>query len=393
MKRFIIIAALLAGACRDGGTPFTPIVLPADSSSSGRLTYNQNGDHTPAWRASDSVYFTAWSYPSLPDTKGILLALPRTGGIVTPILPTLQVGVARQPWLSAPAFSADGSSIAFFEMTDVRDHEFDRIDCPFPHDASGFPITKDTLGTNSFLQGALLRVRKLNSTSPGDDAQLAVTFPGRTMTGVGRITNVAYPFQRLFEAEGVPIFRPSWSPDGSKVVFSDGAFVRVWTVGQPTSTVVAGTDDGILPAWSPDGSWIAFSKPFKGDTQTVTCEAYLSTYVLPVAVFTRTIYTPLTRESAQLFIVHADGTGLKSLGVGEAPAWTTDSKTVVAHRDQNLYRIDIATGAATLVAGTSNAFEPALSRDNRYLSFARRTEVGNSELNSKGQYNIWVAPF
>jgi Tol biopolymer transport system component len=287
--------------------------------------------------------------------------------------------------------SADGSRIAFFELTDVRDKEFDDVRCPMP------PLTplKDTIATNSILQQAVLRIRKVNSNSVADDGQLVVNFAGRTITDVGRITNVAYPFQRLFEGEGVPFFRASWSPDGTRVVYSDGTLVRIWTVGNANSVAIVGTDEGILPAWSPDGSWIAFSKPFKGATQSITCFGERNGASLPAAIFARTIYTPLTRENAQLFVVHPDGTGLKPLGEGEGATWTSDSKTIVAHRANNLYRIALDTGAATLVPATLNAFEPALSHDGTRMAFARRTEVGNGagELNSKGQYNLWVAPF
>jgi hypothetical protein len=240
-------------------------------------------------------------------------------------------------------------------------------------------------------------VRPLNSSSSGDAAQLTVQFPGRTYNSSNvLVANIAYPFHRLFEIDRVPFFRPTWSPDGTRVVYSDGLQLRVWTVGSATSTAIAGTDDGIMPAWSPDGSLIAFSKPTRPPTITRTCEGrFNGTSPLgpPAATMARTIYTPVTRENSQLMVVKPDGTGLRALGLGDAPTWLSDSKTIVAHRSNNLYRINSDTGEGTLISNTLDAFEPAISRDGRFLSFARRIELGNGELFSTGNYDIWAVSF
>lgn len=392
-RHSVLILMLLATACREAPAPFS-IDDPFNHDSIGRLTYNAYGDHAPAWSGSpDSVFYAARTYPGLPSSKGMLLGVARQGSIATPILPAVQLAGTTRPWLAAPAFSADGGRIAFFHLTDVRDQEFDRVVCPFPALSPQF----DTLGTSSILQEAVLRVREVNSTVVEDAARLVVRFAGRTTApnDQTQITNIAHPFQRLFEAEGVPIFRATWSPDGSRLAYSDGTSIRIWTIGQANSVALAGTEDGIMPAWSPDGTLIAFSKPFRGSTQRINCIAQMNGQVLPAAYFTRTIYTPLTREDAQLMLIRPDGTGLRSLGIGDAPAWTADSRSVIAHRDRSLFRVPIDGAAATQLANTLNAFEPALSRNGNFLAFARRTETGSGEgeSNSRGNYDIWVAPF
>ena len=395
-RHALLLVVVLAAACREGVAPFDNSVKP---DSSGRLTYNIRGDHSPTFnKAGDSIYYQAVSYPSYPTTNGLLFSVPRAGGVNAPLTPYLQLGVNSVPWFTAPVVSPDGNTLAFFEMTDVGDRDFPQVSCPFSPLGPAF----DTTATNSALKQAVLRVRPLSSTSPNDQAQLVVNFPGRTFDTTRHpaglpyvIVNIAYPFHRLFEGEGLAIFRASWSPDGTKLVFSDGLQLRLWTVGQATSTVIPNTDDGILPAWSPDGTLIAYSKPVRAGTQKITCTGNVPGAGSPAAVFDRTIYTPVDRENVLLMLIKPDGTGARSLGNGDAPAWTPDSKTVITHRNSNLVRVAIDTNVATIITNTLNAYEPAISRDGKFLTFARRNPIGAETefILHQGYYNIWVAPF
>jgi dipeptidyl aminopeptidase/acylaminoacyl peptidase len=235
---------------------------------------------------------------------------------------------------------------------------------------------------------AVLRVRKVANTSVADDASLTVPFEGRPADWrmLTFMSNVAFPFQKAYERHGLPVFRASWAPDGTKLVFSDGLNLRVWTIGQNTTVIIPGTDDGVLPAWSPDGNWIAFTKLFRGPVQNIVCFCVAPGASTPYPRYDRTIYSGGSREDGELMLVRPDGSELKPLGLGEAPAWTPDSRTIVAHRDFRLFRITVESEAASEIPNTLNGFEPAISRDGRWLAFVK---IAGPELNP----DIWVVPF
>lgn len=383
MRRAFALIFLLA-ACREAPEPFT-MVEPFEDYTGQQLTFNVHDDHAPVWNASsDTIYYSTRSFPGLLSGKGVLLAVPRTGGTARMVLPTVQSGNPRQPRLASLAVSRDGANAAFFELTVVRDQQFARIVCTqFPDG----PTPWDTLGTSSILREAVLRVRPTSPSAISDAATLTVSFAGRVGDDTGDdIINIAYPFQRMFEIDDVPFFRPSWSPDGKRIAFSDGSNVRIWTVGEASSSILPGSDEGILPAWSPDGNWIAFSKPYRERTIQITCLGFLDQIFHARGVFFRTIYTPYRRDDAELFIVRVDGTGLRSLGVGEAPAWTPDSQSIVARRDGSLFRIAIDGAAAAVLPNTHDAFEPVISPDGKFIAFARHSAA-------VGNHDIWVSSF
>src|SRR5688572_15144916 len=82
MRRLLFLAFLLS-ACRDAPDRFAA-PDPFDSipaGDAGRLTWNVYYDQTPIWNASsDSVYYSAASYPGFGDTDGLLLSIPRATG-------------------------------------------------------------------------------------------------------------------------------------------------------------------------------------------------------------------------------------------------------------------------------------------------------------------------
>jgi hypothetical protein len=389
MTRLVLLLAVFATACRDVPDAFVS-PDPFDSIASGevgRLTWNVFEDHSPAWNAtSDSVYYSARSYPGFPATNGLLLAIPRTTGRARLMLESLQQAVKPQPWLAAPALSPGKNRIAFVELTEVDDPTVlcnAGISCSIP--PTGGP---DTSNANVPLVRGLLRVAPLN----GDGAEFTIPI---VFAGNGGSTNsdrIAHPFQRQYERDGAEVFRPSWSPDGNRLVFSDGLRLYVWTVGSPSAVVIPNTDDGVWPAWSPTGDVIAFTKLFRNGSHTVSCECNRIGRVLPIAVYRRVIYHDGEARVGTLMTIKPDGSDLRNLGPGESPTWTPNGQSLVFNRNDQLYRSAPDGSNPTPIPNTQFGHEPAISPDGRWLTFSRDLNLEGAAFYKK-PYDIWAVSF
>jgi hypothetical protein len=384
--RLLAAVVVITTSCSDGPAAFElDNQFPEGNDGALRLTYNLNDDRAPAWSlASDSVYFSAESYPPFAETSGLLLAAPREGGVVGTLFPQ---GALAQPSYVAPALSPEGDAIAFFEVNKLW-----RYDCAFVYNRA-FPESKpDTAGMLPLLQQAVLRVRPFERTA-ADAATLTVDFGGRHLDtsrrpyglpGVTVIEGALY--QRQYGYDRTPLFRASWSPDAQRVVFSNGKQLMVWTVGTAAAVPIPNTDDGVWPAWSPDGQWIAFSRLTPGAQERYEFECWDSKGRV-VDVYDVTIYNdPLGAPAApQLQLIRPSGAELRLLGAGEAPAWTPDGGQVVFARSGSLWRSNTDGTSAVLIANTSGAREPAVSPDGAWVAFTRLNPATNKR-------DVWVAP-
>jgi TolB protein len=102
---------------------------------------------------------------------------------------------------------------------------------------------------------------------------------------------------------------PSWSPDGSKIVYSASSGVEVMNAdGSGQTVLVKGTVTE--PSWSPDGKWIAFTKGVqKGLSGWAIC------------------------------VIRPDGSGFKRLTDGSGydlyPSWTPDGRVLFSRDSEN----------------------------------------------------------
>jgi len=192
-------------------------------------------------------------------------------------------------------------------------------------------------------------------------------------SGLERITN-----DNFFDDAG------SLSPDGSELAFVStrgSGTTNIWILdlkthksrnltGGPDVQAAPGKMDGFFrPSWSPDGKWIAFSSDRNQDFQG---------HVVPGPGWEHI-------QPASLYIIGADGKGLKKLTPGGefagSPKWSADGKRIVYYSMDPAYTfgargfgnvlsqivaIDVASGTRTeLTSGPGFKVSPQLLADGR----------------------------
>jgi Tol biopolymer transport system component len=115
-----------------------------------------------------------------------------------------------------------------------------------------------------------------------------------------------------------PLYSPSWSPDGTRILFSsrDAGIERLYVVPSDGSSAPRAltdrTADRGAASWSPDGAWLAYQKLVDG-----------------------------TPPIESVVVARADGTGERALysqplpadeGIIDGPTWAPDSSAIVYAR-------------------------------------------------------------
>jgi Tol biopolymer transport system component len=378
MRNLLLLLPGVLGiaACRDT-EPFLINRPGFPDSPSVRLTYNAGDDRAPAWSAdSDSIYFVADGYPPFPIRPGLVLAIPSSGGDAAPLFAPVQVNLAAQPRLEAVA--ANANHVAFVQIT-----EFVTQECAEP--VCGGDPTAFVPRRHPQLQRAVLRVRRNGATVGPDEFQFAINFAGARNDSTQHPFGLPYvkieqthPFHRLYNEYGDAIFRPSWSPDGQRLVFSDGLNLYLWQAGSASATVIPNTADAVWPAWSPDGQTIAFTRLPRLTPLRLNCLCVGERGDINAA-YDLTLY-PNPGRIGRAWIIQPNGSGALDLGAGTAPAWTPDSRNLLVARDDAIYRINIADRSSVVVPNTAGGFEPAVSPNGNALIFARENENGTHDL-------------
>lgn len=210
-------------------------------------------------------------------------------------------------------------------------------------------------------------------------------------TGVTQLTNAYGPDQD-----------PSWSPDGSKIVFSsrrDNNDAEIYVIdanganpGRLTNSV--GTD--YRPAWSPDGSKIAFVSERDGNLEIYVMKADGSEPVRltnNISIDTDPSWSPdgskiafvsTTDGAPAIWVINADGSGATRLTVAangladQEPAWSPDGTKIAFSRanfsssGRDIFVIN-SDGSAPKQVTTdiTNAADPSWSPDGLSIVLSR----------------------
>jgi Tol biopolymer transport system component len=359
----LLAAAVVLPACRDIELA-TEIPQFEWGEPPRRLTFNVGDDRNPQWSANgDSVYYSAQGYPGLPLAPGVLVAASVTGGTVRPLYRSLHETVVGPRYHVAPVVSPDGQRMLFIDIAAVD----------APAECIATTTGEPCPGAEPLLRRVHLTVRDLAETGTVTQHILVVDMPGRAERGLPEpYTDHSYPYHQLYQ-DGRIAFTASWSPDGERIVFSNGLQLFLWTPGDAEAQPIPGTDHGMRPAWSPDGARIAFMtlRPHSTTANLCACSQDGSS-----SDVIRHVYVA---GDATLELIAPDGTANTIIAQGEDPAWGPDG-SLYARVTGRIARIDPQTGTATPIPGTDGGAEPAVSPDGAHLAFIHLPDAGGSDV-------------
>lgn len=191
--------------------------------------------------------------------------------------------------------------------------------------------------------------------------------------------------------------QPAWSPDGSKLVFSNAACLDYYTcsgglvlVDPESGTSRILTRGGEYPAWSPDGQRIAFTYISTLDLVRLDGTDAPGLVVIPQTAVSHPVWSPDGQRIAfscqllapppihsHLCIVNSDGNGLQELtndaAEDSSPVWSPDGNTIafVTNRFNLTFDVAVIGAAGGEVTRLTSGFDPAWSRDGSKIVFAR----------------------
>jgi len=189
---------------------------------------------------------------------------------------------------------------------------------------------------------------------------------------------------------GLAASEPAWSADGNRIAFSNksgngGGIMFTNADGSGLTRVTSNVNDG-EPAWSPDGTKLAYISVQTGRRRLVTSNLDGTGLVVVTPTLERSLDDPEwspdgTRiafsDSADIYVVNADGSGLVNLtadptqpGAADYPSWSPDGSRIAYKYLSSIKVVPSGGGAAsTVVAGLGEVWEVAWSPDGTKIAF------------------------
>ncbi|MDP3775166.1 MAG: hypothetical protein Q8Q85_12965 [Gemmatimonadales bacterium] len=357
----MLLLALGTAACR---TSDDALVAPQPRFPLGggfrRLTYNSGPDLAPTWAADGKTlsYVTLGLPPGAPD-QWLRVAVPAEGGTAVEDAPGYRSPFGTEALPAVHAATGTQAAVGFLH--------------PAGKDCSCGADPWPTVSTLVVLAVDLAGPPRSGSSLP----TLNLTLAGREVGD-----SLGDPLYRILfnpvfarrRDDRAAVFGPSWSPDGTRFVVSDGDRLWVWEVSTGSLLPVPGVSDAGFPHWSPDGTRIAFAHYARDRVRTNVC-----VFVFQGDIVCRARTTTTSTIAPDVWVVAPDGAGLTRVGLGEEAAWLPASNALLVRRGTGLVLVDLSTGIEQPIAGTAGATEPAVSADGRLAAYVSRA-TGNQDV-------------